>query len=251
MSLSNLSSDNKAEIQSKHLEKRFEDLINRACIILRQSQVSANKLCSGIALLHTLLKAEVSEGNPPQISNATSTDDIVRELNPYWNYLNYNLLQNIVDQYGDETTKSIMEHYVDDVDTFRRMTPLQVYWNIQPRNHMDVPSNLVQLVSKLSTCWSESTLEEIETFRKEFSQEYSLPRFVLMLSGIERDPVVINWLVPVSIVPSLKERMQGSRNEFFTKLGISMVSIDNVSIYETSQLSPGKNYAVLPPRSVV
>ena len=192
------------------LEAKFEELVTKSQKTVNDTHVTVREVCSKVTLLPLSLKESHSnfiKENIPVFTSAKSIDELFYHFNLYWDYLNYTLLQHIVEMYGDEETKGMMQEYVADVTAFRKETLLYVFWKVCPPKYMGTPSGLKALLSTHKQFAPHSTLEEVEKFRCEFAENYSLPKFVLILRQIEKGSVIITWFLPAMF--KLHERVKG------------------------------------------
>ena len=82
----------------------------------------------------------------------------------------------------------------------------------------DIPpnlkQNLQQVVFKHHSLSSSSSLEDVEFVRREIAREFSLPDFVMILVRIEHGSIVTTWLLPVTLVATLKDEIQQGKLQF-------------------------------------
>ena len=179
--------------------------------------------------------------NLPYIYNATSIEEIFGVFNlGVWSYLNYGLLQHLVEVYGNNEMKDMMQEYATSVEVFRKETPLKVFWEASPNGDCpDVPSNLrrdlLKITFKHGNQNPTTTLEEIETFRRDITNKFSLPEFVMILAHIEKGCVATIWFVPPSVAVILKDEKQIA--EFLKQHHILEMKIEDSTIYHSC-----KNY---------
>ena len=229
------------------MERKFEELVNKTREELEN--IPVEQFCNTITLPPLSLKDQLSGclGDIiPKITNADTIKEIFFLLNMHvWNYLNYSLLEHIVERYGSVKTKEMMQHYVSILTDFLRDTPLQVFWNIQPSKSIDFPSHLKQLVVQHKKSWSDSTLEDVEKFRQEVACEYSLYTFSLILAKIEKGSVIVTWLVSETVAQILTTDITPERLEFFRTLDIVQITVDD-SIHVAPEPTEGKYLIVCP-----
>jgi len=53
-----------------------------------------------------------------KLEPGTTVEDLLCRLSMYWNFLNYNLLQHMVNIFGDEQLKHDMEDYIEGLKVF-------------------------------------------------------------------------------------------------------------------------------------
>ena len=177
--------------------------------------------------------------NLPYISNATSVEEIFLVFNlGVWNYLNYGLLQYLVEEYGDSEMKKMMQEYATSVEVFRKETSLKVFWEASPNGDCpDVPSNLrrdlLKITFKHGNLNPTTTLEEIEQFRQDLTHKFTLPEFVMILAHIEKGCVTTIWFIPPSVAAILRDEEQ--RTEFLEQHHIQELTIEDSTIYHSGK----------------
>ncbi len=128
-------------------------------------------------------------------------------LNLYWDYTNYTLLQVIINAYGSNDLKQRMQSYTTDIEQFWKETTVAEFIpHCNAKRNCNINSNeFTELRSVINKPTSEYTLFEVEELRRNFCQEFNLPRFALIFSGLEEGSAVLSLLV--SIEHELEKRL--------------------------------------------
>ena len=229
----------------KELEDKYENLVAMTLKAVNLQSPSISDFRNKITLrLPQSIKLQQSlKENLPYIYNATSIEEIFGVFNlGVWNYLNYGLLQHLVEVYGDSEMKDMMREYATSVEVFRKETPLKVFWEASPNGDCpNVSSNLrrdlLKITFKHGNLNPTTTLEEIEQFRQVLTHKFTLPEFVMILAHIEKGCVATIWFVPPSVAAILKDENQ--RTEFFEHHHILEMKIEDSTIY-----CSGKNHEI-------
>ena len=118
------------------LDVRFFALIKKT----RQEVNQSNLDSSSFSLLLTHLAISVGKHqihyfkqNMKAFVTASNIDNIFFLLNFYWDFLNYGLLEHIVEWCGNEELKKEMEEYIADVACFRKETVLHDFVGVWDR----------------------------------------------------------------------------------------------------------------------
>ena len=224
----------------------IKQLQEKYCCLVTKTQKVVEIQCPNIAHFRTritILPPAVSLEHQqklkeiiPCIYNAKTIEEIFGFLNLLvWNYLNYGLLEHIIDVYGDDNIKQTMQEYASSVELFRKETPLRVFLSAQPGGKCpDIPTslrnNLTKVMFKHGDLITESTLDEIEQYRQKLACEYSLPDFVMILVEIREGSVVTVWLMPQTVAAILKDRIPKS-TKFLYEHHILLFKIEDITIY--------------------
>ena len=212
----------------KKLEKTFHDMILHA-----QEDMMRNKI-EILHIQHSLLNlpSDLNDEHEffvdkvkVELRKAESIKDIFFTLDDYWDYLNYSLLEHIVDQHvSSDEVKSEMVEYTKEIRSFRIKTRLNIFYHVHKRKPK-LDKKFRSVVTKQQAInWFTATLEDVENFRNDICSELSLRKFSLKLAVVARGCVEITWLVPPSLVAYIQESMKLSsptmRNHHVSKLTI-------------------------------
>ena len=176
----------------------------------------------------------------PYISNAKSIGEIFLFLNlSVWNFLNYGLLQHIVEVYGDDILRQKMEKYVALVDSFRKKTTLEVFWEAYPASKScpEIPSTLRESLKRVTFKHGNldvtASLDDIERHRQNLARHVSLPDLTIILEDIKGGSVAIVWLVPPSVADRLADEVQKGNVDFLEQHNILELEIQDSTVYRS------------------
>ena len=160
-------------------------------------------------------------------------------LNLYWDFLNYGLLEHVINKCGSEDLKQQMQDYVDELSIFKQTTRLCDFIESWPCRDDGPPEDrLKKIVVKMKHEWSKCTLHDVESFKKALVDKFFQPEFEeefdILLQKAERGCVSVTWLTSPSIATLLQKNLANIEREFFTKHGIDAVTIDGQDVYFTS-----------------
>ena len=216
------------------LQRKFNDLVSRARKYMAATHVDVQDLLQSITLLQGDLKSEHKlfiENKEEKLRKAESINDVFITVNGYWDFLNYSLLQHIIDQHATDEMKMEMEGYAKDIAQFRKETELRVFSKVYKRKPK-ADDEFVKLVSKQKIDWSKATLEVVEQFRNDICSELSLSTFSLQLAAVEKGCIVLTWLVPQSLVAHIQKAITLS-SQTMRKHQVSQLIVDGFVTYES------------------
>ena len=160
-------------------------------------------------------------------------------LNLYWDFLNYELLENIIYKCTHGDLNEQMQDYVDELSAFKRETRLCDFINSWPcRNDRPPDDSLQKVVAKMDKEWSQCTLHDVEASMKALVHKFFLPECDILFRKAERGCVCVTWLTSPSIATLLQQNLANIETEFFKKHDITAVIIDR----EDTNLTPAKKY---------
>ena len=224
--------------QVRELERRFSDLVDCTYETLLQKKVDDNvrSFCSRLLSLDVSRKFEHQKfiNEHLVIIEGTTFDVLWARLNNYWNFLNFNLLECIVDKYKIEELQREMKSYVHDLKSFRKATRLCDFiecWPVQGETPPVV--DLQEFVIKMNYDWDNCTLEDLETLRGVITRKFFLPEFALQLKKMMEGSIIITWLIPTPFVMALQEAVESTSSEFFMEQKIATITIAGQECYSS------------------
>ena len=207
-------SDEETKVFEKHneLQEQFHELVDRALELAdaKWNAVYFRKLLSRLPLKYKDEHIDFVTQQIPRFHNAKTIEEIFSYLELYWSYLSTDLLEYVLEKLGNEECKQNLRQFERKVVEFCKKTRLKIYWKVVEIEPASKPKpdnlDLWQLVTihKPDYLSGNSTLEEVEQFRKKFAASYAFHKVALCISKISPGSVRIVWLVPPSVAPLLR-----------------------------------------------
>ena len=210
--------------QSGLVEQKIPLMTLRECITLLPASIKHQH----IAFLETKVKA---------IIQSESIEEIFLQLNLYWDFLNYTLLEHIVTEFGNNDTKAAMAKYVCELVAFRKATKLLTfiaYWPCAGEAPPDMSRLVTKIEKQMKKDWSNCTLEDVEQFRRTLTQKLLLPSFAVLLRDAEQGCISLTWLIPSSIVKILSKDIHNTKLDWFREYHIARLAIDGQDLYSSA-----------------
>lgn len=189
------------------------------------------------------------------IHKSSSIDDIfsVMSQNKLWDYWNYSLLQDIVQQFvgDDQEVMSWIETYKTDLLHYKATTKLVDYIDSDPsgddlsseegrteepeqqplkydRRHFHV------LSFKREAKFTTHTLQYLDDLWKEFAELYNLSPLVTLLEHVHTGSIV--WLIKPHLADQILRKAPPPHSvDFYCKHQITRVEFDEVCIYPNAK----------------
>jgi len=223
----------------KQFEERFSDLECWQYELLADINIEAHRFHAKLMALDVSRKHEHKKFiKSLQIKPETTFHDLWVELNDYWNFLNFELLEHVVSKFGNEDLKREMKSYTHDLQTCRSITRLCDFVDCWPvKEEIPSTSDLRTFIVEMKLDWDHCTLEDLETSKGAITHKFFLPDFSLLLKKINRGSIVITWLLPAQYVNALREAIQSTSMEFFVEQKIEAISIDGQDCYPFPTIS--------------
>ena len=228
------------EQQVKQFEDLFIELIDCTYDILVEKGVDVHRLHSRLISLDVSRKHEHQafiNNHLMNIDEGTKFNNLWARLGSYWNFLNFDLLEHVINKFGSEILKQKMESYKHDLQSFRKATRLCDFMKCWPVLGETPPeTELREFVAKMKRDWDNCTLEDLEKLKGAITRKFFLPEFALLLKQIKEGCVVITWFLPEPFLKALQETIQSTSSEFFIKHKIETIFIDGQEYNSTKKI---------------
>ena len=218
-----------------YLRDEYEQLVMKTQEAVKAKSPTLTEFRTKITLqLPDSIRSEVEHSLTKKlqvICDAKSIDAIFCIFNlSIWSYLNFGLLQHIVEVYGDVKLQQRIESYSASVESFRQQTTLKVFWEAYPdrRKCPEIPTELRDSLKRITFKHgnldpTSTTLNDIESYRQKLAKEYAFPEFTIILADIEKGCVATTWLVPPSLAANLEDSFLEQHNILELKIQESTV----------------------------
>ncbi len=154
-------------------------------------------------------------------------------LNFYLSFIDFSLLEHIIEQFGSDSLKQDMSSYAEDMRQFRMKTPVSKALDHLPRNS-DPPVGYSRLKAKFDFDVHTTTLEDIDTFRKGLSKRCLLSPLALSLSDLQESSLLVTWLVPAAVGAIISDQVQKKTN--FLSNNIISLSLEGECLYPMAKV---------------
>ena len=209
----------------RQFEKRFNALKKSTRECLERLRVPVKRVADALTSLPADDMDEHKQFLKDHLSalyHAVDHSELFGTMNFHWDYHNPQLLEYLIREFDLEGAKSEMKTYKEDLQQFRKKTPLKLFCQSQKKKHIKPPAELYEMVAEFD--WPDDVvLETVEEFRQEYTCHYSLRECTMMLSVVRPSSFIVTWFIPGSILEKLKVKVPNSilKNYFVTKLEIA------------------------------
>ena len=205
-----------AEIQgiknkAAKLKKKFTSVVIHTKICFTEQEEESKKFLKKLKITLTSLplftqyedKGFLKE-EENRIDEAKNVVEIFRILNPYWNYVDYEFLEHIVEEFGTSELKEEMKKYITELDQFEKETTVQDF-SLATQGKVVVPAHYRELAVKLEKDPKECTLHDVRQFKKSLLNESSLKEYAVLLEGVGCSSIEIFLAFPPEAYAKLSE----------------------------------------------
>ena len=224
----------------KQLERRFAGMQRRLQTELKtNSDVSAEILVDSLTLLPVALRAEYQGYVNDKLSTLEDAEEandirkVFRCLNPLLTFIDYHLLEFMIEEFGSQKLKRDMAAYVGEVEVFIDETTIEPLIKLWP-GHQDIPRHFEKLTAVIGKDPSKYTLRQLNTLRKKFCCETNLTETVLVLIGVgKKNSFSVSWIVPSIFVPQLSSMIVNlkSLRTFCQREHIASITLGTKRLY--------------------
>lgn len=134
-------------------------------------------------------------------------EEIFRHLKLYWTYLEYSLLNRIIQSHASALStdlKQEMRRYIREIEAFKKQTTVEQLIQVGLGCiRKEPPPGFSRIISKLDGKVSEYTLAELDQVRRRICFEYNLPTFILMLESVSEGSLHVVYHIPSSELQSV------------------------------------------------
>ena len=218
----------------KELEKEFSRLQQRTSSELsKNDEVTPEVLLESLTLLPIALRNEYAtfiHENLKTLQRVDSIRKVFHHLNPHFTFIDYSLLEYIIDYFGSDELKSDMSMYIVQVQIFINETTVKELIDHWP-GVREIPPNFEELRALINEDPSTYTLQELDILRKKVCLMISLSKTVLVLIGIKKkSSFLLSWIIPSVCLPLLKSVI-GKLSIFFEDEQIYSLTHDGQRLY--------------------
>ena len=182
-------------------ETRFIDLRMTALEEITEKGVTVSLFRQTLMTMPSSIKNENKDfikSNYSLFEEAKSIESIFVHLNFYLSFIDFSLLEHIIEQFGSVSLKQNMSNYAKDMRKFKMKTTINKVLDYLPKIS-DAPADYSRLTVKFNYDIHTATLEDLETYRKRFASEFLLSQLALSLSDLQESSLLVTWLVPAAL----------------------------------------------------
>ena len=230
------------------IKGKFSTLVTMSCEKFQSSNISVGAVQTFlITMCSSPNTRDGSDTVTTVVESAKSMEEIFRALGKYglWDYLNYYLLQSIIEQFAhnDRELNDMMQKYQQDLTGHIFVLKIQTYLDAthsvtssdsENSDDESVPAprlrNKRRLFKMLSMKFhvkvTEHSLSYVDELCQSLANQFSLPRSALILDSIAEGCIRITWLIPANLVNYVTRIAQATSSKFEEKHVLKVVLED-------------------------
>ena len=167
------------------------------------------------------------ESHLSALYQAPDHHELFGTMNFHWNYQNPQLLDHLIREFDLEEVKGEMKTYKDDLQQFRKKTPLKLFCQSHKKKRIKPQPDFHEVVAEFG--WPDDvTLDVVEEFRQGYAEHYSLHKCAMVLDVVLPGSFIATWFIPGSIVEKLKVKVPAS---ILKKYSVTKLKIAGECVY--------------------
>ncbi|XP_064395248.1 uncharacterized protein LOC135342446 isoform X2 [Halichondria panicea] len=217
----------------KEFDTRFRDLRKIALKEITEKRIPVTDFRQTLMNLPCPITSENEDfiiSKYPLFEKAESIESIFVHLNFYLSFIDFSLLEHIIEQFGSDSLKRDMSSYAEDMRHFRMNTPVSEALGHLPRNS-DTPVGYSRIKAKFACDVQTATLEDVDTYRKGLAKRCLLSPLALSLFDLQESSLLVTWLVPAAVVAMISDQVQKKTASFFLSNNILKLSLEGKCLY--------------------
>ena len=222
------------EVEIQELENSFKEIHKQLTAELMEKKVSVETLLQTLTLLPISCKNEYEatiQKLLPDVEGKKTIPELLFRLNPLFTFIDYNLPEYLVSEFGSEELKSNMKLYVKEVAFFMKTTTVGELMHYWPGREI-CPEYFSILFTKISDDPKTYTLEKLNELRRSFCSMLRLSEVLFNLMRIEASSsFIVVWVIPNGVVSTVSEIFSRMDKSFFTTHHILKIILDKKQVY--------------------
>jgi len=150
-----------------------------------------------------------------------------------WDFMNYYLLESIIEEYGDDKTKEMMEQYKQDLTGYMVVTKIKDHLDAVDLENLTrrvLPIPQEELFSLLKAKVTYRSLEYIRDLWDSLQNQFSLLKHILVLYRIGEGCLEMMECIPSELASYIIRKAKDSE-QYFIEQPFILVTVDGVHMY--------------------
>ena len=169
-----------------------------------------------------------------------------------WNFIDYHLLEYLVNKLGSITLRSEMAEYMTELSNFMRKTTISSLIRFWP-GRKESPPKYEKVSAKLDLNPNKCTLEQLNIIRTRLCNYFLPPlsEFAMLFYKVEEGSILVTWLIAKNLIPTLIKRLCSSEcYKSFEEYHVVSLCIKEISVYPLSINEPPPKYSISESKSI-
>ena len=197
-------------------------------------EVTTEVLLESLTILPTELQMEYRaylKENLPILEDLGTVSKIFSRLSLHFTFLDYTLLQHLIDEFGSEHLKQDMSAYDREIQVFLDETTIPQLQDHLP-GQQDHPPHFDKLRMRIDKDPGKYSLRMVNNLRKQFCNETQLSEIVFVLIGIGKaNSFILIFIIPSVLGPRLVASVGRVDDNFYQREHIVSIALNQQQLY--------------------
>ena len=219
----------------ENLESQFIDL--HKCIreeLMVNENMNVKELLQRLTLLPIRLRSEyqklISE-KLPTLPREGSISELFLHLNPLFTFIDYHLLEYIINVFGSNGLKIKMKSYTREISSFLKQTTIQQLIDCWPCQEEEDPK-VYKMIAKIDKDAKSCSLHELNTLRRKICVSVRLSDVIsAAVSFGNSTSFIVTWSLPSVLAPHVITSINETEEDFFLTEKIESLFVGDVKVY--------------------
>ena len=196
-----LDSDTKLKNDLKSIQKKHAKLMSSTRKSLKKKQVEPKDIAAHLLGFQDSRPVRMTDDSSlllahrlDQLWAAETVDDIFKEINPFESFLDYDLLEIIIDQFGDDEDQSNLEHYIEALKEFLCLWKVTEPHNIH--ENVSISEDEIKMWFKLDS----DSLKCYREIKGSIARIFEVDPYVIRIVTVDFGCIKIGFLFPKTVV---------------------------------------------------
>ena len=164
----------------------------------------AKNLCADVTVVKNfaldLVRDMEQEDNEAKLEAATTIPEIILGLHPYKSFLNYEIIENIANEFGTPDIRAEMQKYVAAFDDFCKRSAYELPVNVLPKK---VNKKKEKILSVKLTKRGLASIRDIVSVQLNMATILGVKTWALNICSIEKGCICVRFLVPAAVMSKI------------------------------------------------
>ena len=189
----------------KNMKLQFASLVTKTCESV-EKRTTLKKFAASILALGAykpvceMRSRSLLEDHSEEINSAETISEIFTILNDYWNFLTYDVLEFIIDHFGDDSDKERLKNYSKNLQNFCERRTFE--FPPESGNDSTLSPKQEKLTVKLDVR-EDSTYKDLLLVRGRIAKILQVNPAVLVLGHVDKGCVQLTFLIPTFLAQEL------------------------------------------------
>jgi Ran GTPase-activating protein (RanGAP) involved in mRNA processing and transport/adenylate kinase family enzyme len=219
----------------EELEAQFMNLHTSILDELKESKVlDIQSVLHALTLLPIKLRNEYQElisDKLPMLRSEKTISELLLHLNPLLSFVDYSLLEHIINRFGSTSLKDRMKSYCHEIQNFMSQTTVQHLIDYWPRKK-EISPDISEMIATIKRDPQNCSLVELDAIRRNMCIQARLSDVICAVVSVKNSrSFIVIWGMPSVLAPDMIKSLELADDGFYSKNDIHSLSVGNKLVY--------------------